>query len=135
MIANSRGSTLLVVLLVALCGCRFAVELDNPVPTVADSTLEALLAAPSSASAVIDATEDLVGVEHAETIAEDWVALVGRHGRLARGREVVIVSEGVTSANLDVTADGDPVGRLRVVVGLDGEIRDAAILRAWPEEV
>lgn len=126
---------LVLLVLAGLGGCRFSVETGNPVPPVADSTLEALLAVPPSESAVIDATEDLIGTAHAEVIAVDWVELRRAHGDLACGREVVIVSEGVTSANLDVTADGEAVARLRVVVGPDGEVRDAAILRAWPEEV
>lgn len=131
--ASSRRSTLGLMLLVLalLPGCRAELATDHPVPPVADAALAALLEAEPTPQAVRAAMAPTLGPGWAEAIADGWATSAAAYDEVTPGPVHVVRSHGVSSANLDVLGDGHPIGRLRVVVGPDGEVREAAILRAW----
>lgn len=119
MMAMTRRSMVLASLAV-LVGCRHELATDLPVPAPARRVRDALLAGAD--------LEGLLDPATAARLRADVDALVDEHGPLAAGPAVVIESSGVVSANLNLTADGQPVGRIRVIVGPDGTVRRVDVL-------
>lgn len=130
--AISRRSILMLGLTL-LPGCRYTLDTAHPVPAVARTVVDDLLRAGADTRAAQRLGSAHLAPEDARRLAADWVLLVEPYTRLTAGRSHVVVSHGVTNANVDVLGDGEPVGRLRVVVSVDGQVVRIDVLRAWPD--